>query len=91
MLDKTINEAYPICASIPNSHNLHSTITEKLQKYKDLNRAIRIWQLKMAYIISLVISTTGVIPNKSHESLKVLLLHPSLYILMHQAVKIHTI
>jgi len=37
MLDKTINEAYLICASIPNSHNLHSTITEKIQKDTDLN------------------------------------------------------
>jgi hypothetical protein len=45
----------------------------------------------MADIILLVKSTTGVIPNKSHESLKLLLLRPGLYILMHQAVKIHTI
>ena len=36
MLDKIIKEAYSIDVAIPNSHNLHSTITEKLQKYTDL-------------------------------------------------------
>jgi hypothetical protein len=36
MLDKTIKDAYSIDVAILNSHNLHSTITEKLQKYTDL-------------------------------------------------------
>ena len=36
ILDKTIKEAYLIDVAIPNSHNFHSTITEKFQKYKDL-------------------------------------------------------
>jgi hypothetical protein len=37
ILDKTIKEAYSTDVAILNSHNLHSTITEKLQKYRDMN------------------------------------------------------
>jgi hypothetical protein len=51
---------------------------------------IRIWQLKTAYIIPLVLSTMGVIPNKLHESLKLLNLHPDLYILIQKAVILNT-
>jgi hypothetical protein len=38
ILDKTIKEAQLICVSIPNSHNLHSTITEKLHKVNSFER-----------------------------------------------------
>jgi hypothetical protein len=40
MLDKTIKGAYSIYVAIPNSHSLHSTITEKLQKYTDLKKEL---------------------------------------------------
>jgi hypothetical protein len=36
ILDNNIKEAYLIDVSIPNSHNTHSTITEWLKKYSDL-------------------------------------------------------
>jgi hypothetical protein len=43
---------------ILNSHNLHSTITEKLQEYTDLKEVlIRAWQLKTPYIIPLAVYT----------------------------------
>ena len=51
ILDKTIKEAYLVDVAIPNSHNLHSTITQKLQKYNGLKELIRIWQLKTAYVL----------------------------------------
>jgi hypothetical protein len=52
MIGKTIKEAYLIDTTIPNSHNLHSTITEKLQKYVDLKDELtRIWQLNAVYIV----------------------------------------
>jgi hypothetical protein len=83
--------AYLVDVAIPNSHNLHSTITEKLQNYTDLTeRLVRIWQLKTAYIMPLVLSTTGIIPNKLHESLKLLNLRPVLHILMLKAVILNT-
>jgi hypothetical protein len=49
VLDKTIKQAYLTDVAIPNNHNLHSTIIEKLRKYTDMKEEfIRIWQLKMA-------------------------------------------
>jgi hypothetical protein len=71
ILDKTIKQAHSTDVAIPTSHKLHSTITEKLQNYADLQEEpIRMWQLKMACIMPLVLSTMGIIPNKLHESLK---------------------
>jgi len=69
-----------------SSHNLHSTITERLQKYTDLKeQLIRIWQMKTAYILPLVLSTVGIAPDKLDESLKLLILRPSLYIVIQKA------
>jgi hypothetical protein len=93
ILDKTIGEACLIDVAIPNSHNLHSTVIEKLQKYTYLKEElIRIWQLKMVLynITSAVLPTTGIIPNKLHESLKLLNLHPAVYILLLEAVILNT-
>jgi len=39
---------------------------------------------------SAVLPTTGIIPKKSHKSLKLLNLHPALYILMLEAVILNT-
>ena len=36
LLDKTIKEAYLTDIAILNSHNLHSAITQKFQKYTDM-------------------------------------------------------
>jgi hypothetical protein len=38
-LDKT-KEEYSVYAAIPNSHSLHSTVSEKLQKYTDLKEEL---------------------------------------------------
>jgi hypothetical protein len=64
--------------AIPNSHNLHSSITEKLQKYTDLKKElIGMWQQKTAYVMPLVLSTRGVAPNKLHDSLQLINLRPA--------------
>lgn len=55
ILDKTTEDTYLIDVAIPNSHNLHSTITPKLQKYSGLKELIRIWQMKTAYVRGKVI------------------------------------
>jgi hypothetical protein len=58
MLDKTIKAAHSVDAATANSHRLHSTNTEKLQKYTDLKEEpIRTWQLQTACIVPLVLST----------------------------------
>ena len=67
---------------IPDSH-FYSTITEKLQKFTDLKEELtRIWQLNAIYIGPLGASTKGIIPNKIHNSVKLLCVCPGLYFLM---------
>ena len=82
LLDETIKEAYLIDGATPDSHNLYNTITERLQKYTE--ELIRMWQLKTFYTTPIVLPSTGIIPNKLHDLLKLLNLRPSLYILRHK-------
>jgi len=52
-----------------NSHNLHCTFTEKLQKYTDLTEEfVRISQLKTAHVMPLILSTVVILPNKLHDT-----------------------
>ena len=91
VLAETTKEVYLTDAAIPNSHNVHSTNIENLRKYTDMTEEfIRIWQLQLAYIIPLVLSTTCIIPNLSHEILILLNLRLALYIAMQTAVIINT-
>ena len=86
-LDKTVKAAQLVDAAIANSHNLRSTITEKFQKYTDLTEElVRIWQLQTACTVPPVLFTAGIIPNKLHDSLKLLSLRSALYIVMQKAV-----
>jgi hypothetical protein len=74
----------------PTVNNLHSAVTEKLQKYADLKaQLITIWQLQAACVMPLVLSTDGIIRNKLHDRLKLLTLRPALYILMQKAVQLN--
>jgi hypothetical protein len=62
--NKTNKEAHSTDVAVPNSHNIHNTITEKLQKYSDLKEELtRRWQLKTPCIIPTAISTAGIIQN----------------------------
>jgi hypothetical protein len=55
MLENTIKIAYLIYIAVPNSHNLHSTITEKLQKYTDIKVELtRMCKLNTVCIVPLV-------------------------------------
>ena len=84
-----MKEEISVDAAIPNNHNLQSTITERLQKYKNLKaEMIRIWQLTTACIIPLVLSTAGVFPNRFHEILKLSDLFPALH--TQRAVSLNT-
>ena len=69
VLKVTIKEAYLADVAIPNANKPRSTITERFQKYTDLKEElIRIRQLNAVHIVPLVLSITGIIPNKLHES-----------------------
>jgi hypothetical protein len=91
ILGKIIKETYLIDAAIPNSHNLHSTITEKLQMYTDLKEDFtRIWKLTTAYIICLHNITSSIDNGKYSKQItrkfKTAYLRSGLYITMQKAV-----
>lgn len=73
IVDKINKTAHLIDIAIPNSHNLQSTINEKLTKYIDLKDEIsRMWRLQKVTIVPIVLSTTGIIPNTLKQSLDTL-------------------
>jgi hypothetical protein len=68
-------------AAVHDSHSLHSTIIEKLQKCADWKGGLTTkWRLKTACILPLVLSTEGIITDRLQESLKLPDLRPTLYI-----------
>jgi hypothetical protein len=74
-------------AAVPDIHTLHSTITEKLQKWADLRGGLTTkWRLNTACIIPLVLSTEGIITDRLQGSLKLRDLRPALYIITQKAV-----
>jgi hypothetical protein len=78
-------------AEVPDSHRLHSTVTERLQKCADLKGGLTTkWRLKTACIILLVLSTERIITGRLQGSLKVSDLRPALYIIIQKAVILST-
>jgi hypothetical protein len=67
--------------TVPNTHNLAKTITDKQNKYQEVaNEICAMWKQKAAQVIPIVILSTGVIPKSLSQSLIRLNLHPSTYI-----------
>jgi hypothetical protein len=67
------------------------TIQEKLKTNTDLKEEhTRILQLKMVYVMSLLLSTTTIIRNRLHECFKLLNLRPGLYILKQKVAILNT-
>jgi hypothetical protein len=78
MFDKTIKEACLIDVEIPDNQNLHSTNTEKIPKHTDLKEGlISTWQLNTAFVMPFALSTSDIISNKLHDSLKPFNLSPT--------------
>jgi hypothetical protein len=72
-VDKAIQEAHLMDSAISSSHNRLSTITGRVQKYTDMEEKLTfVWQLSAYYIVPLLLSITGIAPNKSYDSLKLL-------------------
>lgn len=91
LVNKATKAVYLIDVSVPNTHNLLRSITDKINKYTELKQEIiRIWNLHKAYIVPLVLSTTGVIPIHLHHSLKILELPPLTYVTMQKAAILNT-
>ncbi|CAK1584730.1 unnamed protein product [Parnassius mnemosyne] len=73
MYDKNNKTTYLIDIAIPNTHNIQSTIAEKLTKYQDLAIELkRQWKAEAIHIVPLVISSTGVIPKSLQRTLDIL-------------------
>ena len=82
-MDKKTKNNFLIDIAVPNTHNLAKTITDKQNKYQELeNEICAMWKQNTAQVIPLVISFKGVIRKSLSQSLKRLNLHPNRYIQM---------
>ncbi|KAG6439021.1 hypothetical protein O3G_MSEX000416 [Manduca sexta] len=89
--DKHSKTTYLIDIAIPNTHNIQKTVTEKIAKYTELKDEVtRIWKQEKVYVVPIVLSTTGVIPNNLHNSLKLLDLKKTIYITLQKAAILNT-
>jgi len=90
MYKKTKN-TFLIDITVPNTHNIAKILTDKRNKYQErANEICDMWKQNTALVISLVISSTGVIPKSLTQSLKKRNLHPSTYIQMQKSVILGT-
>jgi hypothetical protein len=70
-LDKAIKQVHSIDVAMPNSHSLHSTLTEKLENYKALQEEpSRVWQLSAVCTVqchsaTVHSATTGINPEQT--------------------------
>lgn len=88
---KISKETFLIEVSVPNSCNLDKKHFEKVNKYKPLAEEIRqMWKQEKVLILPIILSVTGVIPNKLHDSIRILEINPNIYIEMQKSVIIST-
>ncbi|KAL0822073.1 hypothetical protein ABMA28_005438 [Loxostege sticticalis] len=91
LIDKQNKQVYIIDVAVPNTHNLHKTITEKIHKYTELKEEIvKIWQMDKVHIVPLVLSSTGVIPRHLLSALRNLDIPESTYMTMQKAAILNT-
>ena len=62
VMNKKTKNTFLIDIAVPNTHNLAKTITDKQNKYKELEKEIcAVWKQRAAQMIPIVISSMGVI------------------------------
>lgn len=89
--DKLNKTTYLIDIAVPNTHNIQKTIAEKINKYSELKDEVtRIWKQDKVYVVPIVLSTTGIIPNHLHHSIKLIDLPQSTYIMLQKAAILNT-
>jgi len=77
-MNKKTRNTFLIDITVPNTHNLAQTITDKQNKYQELaNEICVMWKQKAAQVIPIVISSMGAIPKSLSQSLTQLDLHPN--------------
>ncbi|HEY6435395.1 MAG TPA: hypothetical protein VIY47_02315, partial [Ignavibacteriaceae bacterium] len=68
IIDKSNKTAKLIDLAHPNDHNLNTSFSNKITKYKDLAEEIKImWQMNSVEIIPIVISANGLVHQKQFE------------------------
>jgi hypothetical protein len=73
--------------TVPNTHNIAKTISDKQNKDQELaNKICAMWKQNAAQFIPIAISSTGVIPKSLLPGLKRLNLHPNTHILIQKSV-----
>ncbi|KAL0812006.1 hypothetical protein ABMA28_009402 [Loxostege sticticalis] len=91
LIDKPNKTVHIIDIAVPNTHNLHKTITEKIHKYTELkDEILHIWKMEKVFIVPLVLSSTGVIPRHLITALHTLDLPEYTYISMQKAAILNT-
>lgn len=89
--DKKESIVYLIDIAVPNTHNMQTTINEKVRKYTELAEEVsRMWKPNNVYVVPIVLSTTGVIPMDLHESIRKLSLPKNIFISLQKAVILAT-
>ena len=67
-MNKKTKNTFLIDIAVRNTHNFAKTITDKQNKYQELaNEVCAMWKQKAAQVISIVISSTGVIIRHYHK------------------------
>lgn len=91
LLDKINKTVYLIDIAVCNTHNLQTTHSEKLTKYRDLSIEIKTqWQVPTVKVVPIIVSSTGVIPKHLHTSIHILDLPAAIYQLLQKAVILNT-
>ena len=83
-MNKKTKNTFLIDIAVPNTHNLAKTITDKQNKYKELEKEIcAVWKQRAAQMIPIVILSAGVILTRLN-------LHSNTYIQMQKSVILGT-
>jgi hypothetical protein len=62
-MNKKTKNIFLIDITVPNTHNLTKTISDKQNKYQELaNEICAMWKQNAAQLTPIVITSTGVIP-----------------------------
>ena len=86
-INKITKTAFLIDIAIPSSHNLEKSHQEKISKYLELSVYLKnTWNLEKITILPIILSSTGIIPNLLHKSIKILNLNENLYVSLQKAV-----
>lgn len=90
-VDKQNRQTFLIDIAVPNTNNLQHTVSEKIRKYAELQQELKtIWKMKKVAVVSIVVSTTGVIPKQLKCYLSMIGLHTDTYITLQKAAILNT-